>query len=288
MYQHTHLSLRYIKQPFYGPIAGSVALCFMTACQQVPLDRAHTVQSYSALQPSDGLFTKSLVYVDKPALNGARRIFIVPTTFSKQPSSVVLASNDRKLITNAIDRSLCANLSEKFEIVGSRQTADLTVRATVSHLDPTDEIAAGASRGLAVVPMVTGVPAPIPRIPYGLGSLTVEAEALDARGTQRAGMIWARGADVMASSATVSNIGDAYRMAGKFGEDFGDMLVKGESPFGQWPSMMSQERINLALGLAPKYSACEVYGRGPGIAGAAVSFLGAPPNVTDGSTDAAQ
>lgn len=262
-------------------MSGLATIPLLAGCQHVPLERAYTLQSYSSLKPSDGLLTKSLFYVDKSALETARKVFIVPTLFAKEASSVVTLATDRRLITNAIDRSLCANLSERFELVSSRQIADLTVRAVVSHLDATNEIAAGASKGLTVVPMITGVPAPIPRIPYGLGSLSVEAEALDGHGTQRAGMIWARGADVLASSATISDIGDAYNLGGKFGEDFGKLLTTGESPFGQWPSLMSQDRIDLVLGLPPKYSACEAFGAAPGVAGAAASFFGVPPGVVD-------
>lgn len=271
------------RRPAYRHVVFLAGLPLLVGCQELPIAGAGSLQTYDALAASDGLVTKSRVYVDKPALAGARRLFIVPTNFSAPAAQTVASAGDRRLIANAIDRALCANLSEKFEIVGAREQADLTVRAAISHIALTDEVAAGVSKGLSVAGTALGGGL-VPRLPYGLGSLSVEAEALDTRGRQRAAMVWARGAGLLGSEAAVSDISDAYQVAGKFGEDFGQMLVTGESPFGHLPGLMSSERINLALGLPPSHSACAAYGRGPGVAGALGSAMGLPPDVTDRGT----
>lgn len=65
--------------------------------------------------------------------------------------------------------------------------------------------------------LLPSVLVPVPRIPIGLGSLSVEAEARDPRGNQNAAMVWGRGADSFTSAARVSSDGDAYDLATEFG-----------------------------------------------------------------------
>ncbi|NEU12870.1 DUF3313 domain-containing protein [Methylobacterium sp. BTF04] len=257
-------------------------------CQETYLHRAGSLQSYTNLKPSNGLITKALVHVDVPAVKAARSVRVVPTVFSSKALEVPLTQDQRKLVTNAIDRALCTDLSARFEMVGAGQPADLTVHAVVGNLEVTDKVYAGVSKGLGFAPMAFGASGPVPRLPLGLGSLSVEAEARDARGAQKAAMVWARGAEIMASAATVSEIGDAYTLAGKFGEDFSDLLVDGESPFGRMGSWPSSDKMGRALGMAPKYSVCDAFGRSPGLAGAVASNLGLPPEWSDDGAKPAQ
>lgn len=253
----------------------------VAGCQSVPLDRAGTLKSYASLEPSDGLATKSLVRVDAAEVRTARTVRLVPTVFSSAATVTPLSDKQRDLVTNAVDRSLCIGLSERFTVVKRTDPADLTVHAVVTRIEATDETAAGASKVISFVPSLLGIPVPVPRVPVGLGSLSIEAEAVDRRGDQRAAMVWARGAGAMGSSATVSAAGDAYDLAGAFGEDFGSLLVKGESPFGKMPSFPSGGKIDAALGRAPKHAACEAFGRGSGVGGMIGSRLGLPPEWTD-------
>ena len=69
----------------------AAALPLLAACQQVPLDRADSLQSYASLAPSNGLATDALVYVDAQAVQAARRIAILPTSFSARAAAVVPA-----------------------------------------------------------------------------------------------------------------------------------------------------------------------------------------------------
>ena len=140
-----------------------------------------------------------------------------------------------------------------------------------------------------IVPSLLGAPLPAPRVPYGLGSLSVESEAVDAGGRQVAAMVWSRGAGVLATSATVSQIGDAYDLGGSFGSDFGQMLATGKSPFGHLAPLPSIEQIGTTFGGAPKQAACEAYGRAPGVGGMLGSAIGLPPEWTDeGRAEAAK
>ena len=99
-------------------------------------------------------------------------------------------------------------------------------------------------------------------------------------GSQKAAIIWARGANSF-SRPRASRAGDAYEFASAFGDDFSKLLVTGVSPFKTLPSLPTMDGINSALGGAPKESACEAFGRGPGVPGLMGSALGLPPELTD-------
>ena len=251
-----------------------------SGCATAPMTLGSSLSSYDSLTPSDGVLTKSRVRVEKEVVLASKTIRIMPTTFAAS-AAPPLEDKQRMLVANAVDRSLCAGLSERFEVVGSGGPADLTVHAVVTQASATDELAAGASKVVSIVPAALGIPAPVPRLPIGLGSLTLESEALDRSGRQQAAMIWARGANSFTTSATVSKAGDVYDLAKSFGGDFSWMLVTGSSPFGKMPSAPSMEKIGASLGGKPKYAACEAFGRGPGVAGMIAERVGLPPEWSD-------
>jgi len=269
----------------YSPahLAMLTMVSFLPACATAPLVQGVGLSSYDGMTPSDGMITKSRIHVKKDQVLAAKTIHIQPTTF---PPTVAakLSDQQRALVANAINRALCVNLSDRFEVVAPHVPADLTVRASVTQATETDEVAAGLSAatslGMSFVDL--GAPVPIPRIPIGLGNLSIEAEAVDPWGQQQASMLWGRGATALFSSPKASKASDAYDLAAAFGDDFGYLLVKGESPFGGTGiNLPSWQKINSAMGLAPKYAACESYGRSPGIAGVVGNKIGLPPEWTD-------
>jgi hypothetical protein len=255
----------------------------VAGCATAPLNQAGSLQSYADLKPSDGMLTRSRLRVSKQEVLAARTVRIVPTEFPVPAAGTPLTSEQRSLVANAVDRTLCSDLSERFEIVEPSQPADLTVHAVVTHVVPTDPVAAGLSRGASVAKtiLLPGVPVPIPRIPIGLGSLSLEAEARNHQGEQKAAMIWGRGANAFLGSGRVAQEGDAYDLAAAFGGDFSDLLVTGKTPFGALPSTPSIERLGALLGRAAKYPACEAFGKSPGLVGLIGGGIGLPPDWTD-------
>ncbi|WP_371348242.1 DUF3313 domain-containing protein [Ancylobacter sp. IITR112] len=252
-------------------------------CAAAPLVEGSGLSTYEDMAPSDGVLTKSRLSVNKENVLAARTVRIEPTSFPPNLAAK-LTDPQRDLIANAVNRGLCVSLSDRFKVVAPDQPADLTVKASVTQVTETDEVAAGisaaASFGMNFVDM--GVPVPTPRLPIGLGTLSMEAEAVDATGQPQASMLWARGANAFFSSPRASKASDAYELADAFGQDFGYLLVKGESPFGQkGVELPSAQRVNSSMGLAPKNAACESYGRYPGLAGAVGGHLGLPPEWTD-------
>lgn len=263
-------------------LAASVA-----GCAAASLDGDGSLSSYADLATSDGVLAKSKLFVSKDAVSAARTVRIVPATFASKAQIAGVSAAQRRLVGNAINRSLCILLSDRFILVAS-EDADLTIHTRVTQMTATDEAAVLASRGgsIATAVLLPGVPVPSPRLPIGLGSLSVEAEARGRDRRQVAAMIWGRGANFASGAGRVSSAGDAYDLAGAFGEDFSMMLITGRSPFGTMAPMPSLERIQAMAGGQPKYTACEAFGRAPGMAGLIGGAVGAPPEWNDkGGTD---
>lgn len=271
------------RMRFCGILFAAFSPFLMVGCATAPLDEAGSLASYTDLAQADGLLAKSKLRIDKDAVLGARTVRLVPTVFSDAARRETITEDQRKLITNAIDRSLCAGLSERFQVVLPSESADLTVHAVVTHMAPTDEKAVAATKIASVAKSVLlpGIPVPTPRIPIGLGSLSVEAEAKSQDGTQEAAMVWGRGATFLAGSARVSTAGDAYELASAFGDDFSKLLVTGESPFKSLPGPPSAQRLHSWAGGEPKYVACGAFGREQGVAGLMSGAMGLPPEWTD-------
>lgn len=264
--------------------AAALALALvLSGCAAAPLERGETLGSYDGLVQSDGLVTKSQLRVDKDAVLAARTVKLVPTEFAPQAEVAGVTEEQRELVENAVDRALCAGLSERFVVVMANEEADLTVRALITQMTATDGGIVAATKAVSVAKMVLlpGVPVPTPRIPIGLGSLSVEAEATTPAGRQDAAMLWARGANALSGSARVSSSGDAYELAAAFGDDFSKLVATGESPFGKLSGPPSPERIALLAGGKPKYPACEAFGRELGVAGFVGGAIGVPPEWND-------
>jgi hypothetical protein len=247
------------------------------------------LSSYERLQPSDGLLTKARVRVEKNAILAARTVVIVPASFSAAARGTKLTEAERYLVTNAVDRSVCIGLSDRFRIVVPPERADLTVSVSVATIVPTHRTAAAVSNVLSIGASVvtntgiveTSVPIPSVRVPIGLGGIALEAEAVDSAGKQQAAMLWARGANSFTGKTRVSSIGDAYELASSFGEDFSELLVTGTSPFEtKFPSLPSRQRLVSLFGGAPKESACDAFGR-VGVTDMLAGSMGFPPEWTD-------
>jgi len=272
------------------PLICQVVFLLLSGCATAPIEPGGSFNSYEGLEPSNGILTKSLVGVAKEDVLAAKTVQIEPTAFPEAAAQGGLSEEQRRLVANTVDRALCTGLSDRFQVVSMREPADLTVHAVIIQVKPTDEVAAGVSKtasiATSIVPPAAHVP--VPRLPIGLGSLSIEAVAMDRRGQQKAAMIWGRGADPLTTSPRVSDIGDAYDFAKIFGSDFSFLLVKGESPFsgplGQEPLSMpsiSFEKISTSIGGKPKYAACEAFGRKPFLKDMVGNRIGLPPEWTD-------
>lgn len=263
----------------------SIALS-ATGCTSVPMKESGTLTSYSNLGlPKGKMGKKRRIYVDGQQLAQVKTVRIVPTSFTFIAASKVKSDANRALVSNALDRALCVALSDKYQIVPSDQPADLTIRSVVTDIVPTNKDIAAAATVVSVgggfalpdnIPLVG-----IPRIPFGLGGLAVEAEAVDSQNVQRAAMMWTRGANFLQDKPRYSEVGDAYSQASKFAADFSKILITGTEPKMLDVSVPSSHRVRSWFGGKPKYAACEAFGRSPGVQGAIATKFGLPPQWTD-------
>ncbi|MEH3146985.1 MAG: DUF3313 domain-containing protein [Methylobacterium frigidaeris] len=272
--------------------ATAAALMLSVAgCGTVVLTESGVLSRYDRLTVSTEIASESRLFVDRAVTAAARTVRIIPTEFPEAVSGSGLTPVERKLIANAADRALCYELSLRFDVVSTRD-ADLTVRANVTRIDLTNVPAAGATIGASAAVTIAAQAGvgfadavgkiPVPRIPIGLGSLTVEAEALDSRRQQRAAMVWGGAANSFTNQARFSPASDAYDLAGEFGQDFGFLLVTGDNPFTAPLTLPTWERVRITtLGEAPRDPDCEAFGRAPGIDGIIGDYVGLPPDWTD-------
>jgi hypothetical protein len=263
-----------------GPCVSLSMALAAAGCATVPPKQAGTLSTYRQLGEEKGKLSKTRTYVDGLGLVAAKTAKIIPTTLAANLRNLVRNPADQALVTNALDRELCVALSDKYQMVPPSQQADLTVRAVVTDITLTDKTMAGVS---TIVTLGSGfaLPVSIPRLPVGLGGLSVEAEALDRSGMQRAAMVWGRGANSIQNAPTISEVSDAYGLASTFASEFARILVTGEEPEGLDISLPSRQRVRSWLGASHKYATCEAYGRAPGIPGLIARKFGAPPELTD-------
>jgi hypothetical protein len=261
-------------------VTGMSLLLIVPGCTSVPLKEAGTLTSYNRLSPAKGKFTKSRTFVDAAGLARVRTVAILPSTFSPGAAARIKTPRDRALVTNALDRAVCIALSDRYQLVSAGQPSDLTVRTVVTDIVPTNKTMAGVSTAVSLGSSLA-LPVGIPRLPAGLGGLAVEAEAIDNSGTQKAAVVWSKGANSITNNARVSEVGDAYSLASSFGKYFSRMLVTGKESKGLDLKLPSTQQINSALGGRPKFAACDAFGRSPGLAGFVADKVGAPPHWTD-------
>ncbi|WP_223215757.1 DUF3313 domain-containing protein [Rhizobium herbae] len=271
-------------QPCYRPIMSALLslslMSIVAGCAAVPLEQANSLASYDGLTSNNGRLTKANYKVASTDLVTTRTIYIEPTKVSGAAAQSIKKFSDQALVANVISRALCVGVSDRFAVVERKEDADLVVHATVTHIVPTNATVAGLST-VASLGANFVVPVPVPRLPMGLGGLSVEAEATTRDGKQVGAMVWAKGANFVTTNARVSQIGDAYSLAASFGSDFSKMLVTGKTPFRGLPKIPSGQRIKSGLGGKPKYPACEKFGRSPGLIDFAASQVGMPPSWTD-------
>ncbi|WP_336487471.1 DUF3313 domain-containing protein [Methylobacterium nigriterrae] len=273
-------------------LAAGIVLCLgVAACGTVILGETGFLSRYDRLRKSDEATTEARLFAETSALARTRTVRIIPTAFPEAVSGPGITAAQRKLVANAADRAMCYELSLRYDVVSGRD-ADLTVRAAVTRVELTNLVGAGATIGASgaiTIASQLGVGfadavgrIPVPRVPIGLGSLTVEAEALDRRRDQRAAMIWGGAANSFTSQPRFSPISDAYDLAGEFGQDFGFYIATGQDPFKAPLFIPNYDRLRITvLGEAPLDPDCEAFGRAPGIDGIIGDYIGLPPEFGD-------
>jgi Protein of unknown function (DUF3313) len=256
------------------------ALAAFAGCNDATVKTSGALTSYEKLTKKNGLFARTYIQVNQDALSRSRTLRIIPLGFSVQASGAALTGQQQALIANAISRTLCNSLNGRFQIVGENQPADLTLNGAITFAGVTNPKAAGVSSAGSAALSAAGVPF-VPRLPVGMGALSVEIEAIDARGEQAAVMVWARKADAFTSRARVSAAGDAYDLASTFANDFSALMTKGSKSGLVKLSLPTAKSIKYAINGKPTTGACAIFGKAPGLAGSIAKSFAAPPEWND-------
>lgn len=257
----------------FGPLALTTALALAATAPRIRAEEptpAGVLSSYAGLAPAHTIQTHALWRGDPQALGAARTARIAAVAIAPGAGDRV-TPEQRALIANELARTLCARLSGRYRMVSPRARADLTVRTTITEMRPTNTVAATASLGGRVVARLVGSPV-APRVPYGLGALSAEGEAMDRAGVQRAALVWTRGANALLTGARASHIGDAYQLAAAFANDMARLTVSGDDPLREVTAPHLTRK-------APQ-PACSIYGRGEK-SGYLNGMFGIAPEATD-------
>jgi hypothetical protein len=254
-----------------GPLAAAV---WLSGCASSSITQSGGLSSYQDMTAVKTARTKARIFADADALAAAKSVRIEAVTYGSGAADEVSA-DQRALIANLVERTLCVRLSSRFDIVAGQEPADLTIHAVITRLTPTNREAAAATVPIRAVSIAFGVPAPF-RVPIGMGSFAAEGEADDQTGGRRASMVWARGADVLTSQARVSKIGDAYQLSDAFAGDMAALVITARNPLHDLPKAPFGGRGR------PVAQACDAYGKSHGAERFVGGVFGAPPEWAEG------
>jgi hypothetical protein len=258
-----------------GLLIGALSMAVgLAGCASSSVTQTGGLTSYQDMTDVKTARTKAKIFADADTLASAKSVRIEPVTYSPGAADEVSA-DQRALIANLVERTLCVRLSGRFDIVAGPDPADLTVRTVITRLTPTNREAAAATLPIRAVSMAFGVPAPL-RLPIGMGSFAAEGEALDQAGARRASMVWARGADVLTSRARISKIGDAYQLSDAFAGDMAALVITAKNPLHDLPKARFGGRVR------PVAQACNAYGKSHAVEGFVGGLFAAPPEWTEG------
>jgi len=190
------------------------------ACQTAPVADAGFLSRYDGLVTREDTIRASIrERRDEAAAAGIDRIHLDPAVFVGSAGSN-LTDAERAQVLREVDRQVCYEVSERFDIAASA-AGNARLRTGVVDVRPTG----AAGSGVAAVANIL-IPGPgTLRVPGTTGGLAVETELVGANGEQVAALAWARDANTVGLDApSLSRVGDALQMAEPFGDAVGDAI----------------------------------------------------------------
>lgn len=208
-----------------GVLGLAAAGALASGCAGAPPVQGGFLSSYDRLAPQDSLRAEVSMWRDEARLAGRSQVTLAPTRL--MPAAAAALTPDLgEAVRREVDRQLCLELSERFEITRAPERSDaIVVRAAV-----TDIAATNVAASLLSAAASRTIPGPgAVRVPLGLGGLAGEAEALDsATGAQLAALTWSRQAQIVMDKGSLSKAGDAHQMAEPFGDAVGALIYVGD------------------------------------------------------------
>lgn len=207
---------------FCGLGAAALAMATGACASGSAPSNAGFLTTYEGLAPRTDVVRASVAQRRDEALASTiTRLWVAPAEIFGVISPV-LSDDDQRAVLLEVDRQLCYELSERFEIAEQPEPQAGTVRVGVTYIRPTHQ----AGSAVAAVANFF-IPGPIKvRAPGGTGGLGAEAELLAPDGRQAAAVVWRRDAMVVGTDKpSLSRIGDAHQLAEPLGDMVGDALA---------------------------------------------------------------
>lgn len=198
-----------------------MAIAGLTACHTTPAPNSGYLASYDGFERPGSRSASIRQRRDDPASDAIASVFLQPAVFAPGVGDR-LTPGERLRVLTEIDRQICFEVSERFDIAPQPSAEAATVRTAVVRLQTTGRIGSAASAAVGYFVPVINL-----RAPGATGGLAVESELLEAgSGRQLAAVSWARNAQYVGrDSPSLSRIGDALQMAEPMGDAVGDAFA---------------------------------------------------------------
>ncbi len=207
---------------FRGLGAAILAMASGACASGAAPSKAGFLTTYEGLVPRTDVVRASVSQRRDEALaSSITRLWVAPAEVIGV-TDLALSDADRRAVLNEVDRQICYELSERFEISEQPDSQAGKVRVGVTHIGLTHQ----AGSAVAAVANFF-IPGPVKvRAPGGTGGLGAEAELLTPDGRQAAAIVWRRDAMVVGTDKpSLSRIGDAHQLAEPLGDMVGDALA---------------------------------------------------------------
>lgn len=208
-------------------------LLTLAACA-TSVEHSGMLSSYDGLTPREGTVrTKIAERRDEAGLAAVKRVAVAPPRLAPGDGGAWLTEPERGLLLREVEAQLCFELSERFEIAESQETADAQVNTVVTAVRPTGRVGSAVSAASSFF-----IPGPIGlRVPGGLGALAAETEMLDRSQRQLAALTWSRSATAVGTDdPSFSRIGDALQFAEPFADSAAAVMTPSGMKAGRPPS----------------------------------------------------
>lgn len=212
-----------ITKPFV-----TAALTFsLAACVTKPTTESGFIADYGRLSAAaqSGAATQRQ-FVDAAALTAITRVTIAPTQV-RLGDNPAFTPAEIAPIAAEMDRQLCLELAERFEIAPQDDPAALQVSAAITGVTRT-----GATSSVVSAAASRFIPGPGSlRLPIGLGGLAAEMQARNGvEGPVIGELAWSRRAQMAMDQGSLSPIGDAHQAAEPFADAVAKLLTPDPAP----------------------------------------------------------
>lgn len=199
----------------------------LAACVTKPTTESGFISDYNRLSAAaqEGAATQRQ-FVDAAALARVTRVAIAPTQVRLGEGAPFTAAELAPLASE-MDRQLCLELAERYEIASDDDPAALQVSAAITGVTRT-----GAASSVVSAAASRFIPGPGSiRLPIGLGGLAAEMQARQGvEGDVIGALSWSRRAQVAMDRGSLSPIGDAHQAAEPFADAVAKLLTPNPAP----------------------------------------------------------